>query len=459
MKEICRKALSFLKNMTVKQKIISASVVAVILITAILVPIIIVNTGKCDHVFDNACDTTCNECGETREVGAHDYTAADCDTPKTCKNCGATKGQNKEHTYDNACDADCNECNKTRVVQHNYSVLQNDETYHWYVCLVCERPDGENKTKHAYDNDCDTFCNTCGKERTTEHVPNSDDGDCTTAVTCSLCGNVTTPAKNHDFSGAWEKDESGHWHVCKNDGCSVTDTKASHISNDVENEPGAQLCAECGYESTVVIPHIHEWGTVKYEWNANYTKCTATRACIKNEQHVETESATITSEITIAASCVSNGEIVYTATFTNENFATQTETVEIPASTDDHEYGELTVEWNADYSDCVVSRYCSAGEHGDEELTKTISDNNGVKTVSVYDGSEDKIAVYVYKPKTSGNGYYLYSSEIKTTYYVNGSYGGNISVKTYDEEGNVLSEGNKLIFEGFAPDSDDSEFG
>ena len=29
----------------------------------------------------------------------------------------------------------------------------------------------------------------------------------------------------------------------------------------------------------------------------------------------------------------------------------------------------------------------------------------------------------------------------------------------YDEEGNVLSEGNKLIFEGFAPDSDDSEFG
>lgn len=209
----------------------------------------------------------------------------------------------------------------------------------------------------------------------------------------------------------------------------------------------------------MVIPHIHEWGTVKYEWNANYTKCTATRACIKNEQHVETESATITSEITIAASCVSNGEIVYTATFTNENFATQTETVEIPASADDHEYGELTVEWNADYSDCVVSRYCSAGEHGDEELTKTISDNNGVKTVSVYDGSEDKIAVYVYKPKTSGNGYYLYSSEIKTTYYVNGSYGGNISVKTYDEEGNVLSEGNKLIFEGFAPDSDDSEFG
>ena len=106
MKEICRKALSFLKNMTVKQKIISASVVAVILITAILVPIIIVNTGKCDHVFDNACDTTCNECGETREVGAHDYNAADCDTPKTCKICGATDGEALGHTAE-ADDGNC----------------------------------------------------------------------------------------------------------------------------------------------------------------------------------------------------------------------------------------------------------------------------------------------------------------------------------------------------------------
>ena len=325
-------------------------------------------------------------------------------------------------------------------------MLQNDETYHWYVCLVCERPDGENKTKHAYDNDCDTSCNTCGKERTTEHVPNSDDGDCTTAVTCALCGNVTTPAKNHDFSGAWEKDESGHWHVCKNDGCSVTDTKASHISNDVENEPGAQLCAECGYESTVVIPHIHEWGTVKYEWNANYTKCTATRACIKNEQHVETESATITSEITIAASCVSNGEIVYTATFTNENFATQTETVEIPASTDDHEYGELTVEWNADYSDCVVSRYCSAGEHGDEELTKTISDNNGVKTVSVYDGSEDKIAVYVCGAVVSPGVYYISEDAIKEEALILAGGFADGAATTYVNLAEKVSGGEQIYF-------------
>ncbi len=32
----------------------------------------------------------------------------------------------------------------------------------------------------------------------TEHIPNADDGDCTTAITCSICGTVTTEAKeNH----------------------------------------------------------------------------------------------------------------------------------------------------------------------------------------------------------------------------------------------------------------------
>ena len=112
----------------------------------------------------------------------------------------AACGGKCEHTYDNACDATCNECGETRLVQHDYSVLQNDETHHWYTCSVCERPDGENKTTHVFDNDCDTTCNTCGKTRTTEHTPNEDDGDCTTPMTCTECSTVITAAKSHDFS-------------------------------------------------------------------------------------------------------------------------------------------------------------------------------------------------------------------------------------------------------------------
>ena len=55
---------------------------------------------ECNHTYDNACDVTCNECGEERTV-THDFNAADCDTPKTCSVCGATEGEATGHEYEN----------------------------------------------------------------------------------------------------------------------------------------------------------------------------------------------------------------------------------------------------------------------------------------------------------------------------------------------------------------------
>ena len=39
----------------------------------------------CEHAYDNDCDTTCNSCGETREVGEH----VDADKNQKCDKCGA----------------------------------------------------------------------------------------------------------------------------------------------------------------------------------------------------------------------------------------------------------------------------------------------------------------------------------------------------------------------------------
>ena len=100
------------------------------------------------------------------------------------------------HTYDNACDVACNECNQIRAARHDYSVIQNDETYHWYACSVCERVDGENKSKHGYDNDCDPSCNTCGKIRVTEHTGGT--ATCTHGKLCEVCGVEYDTAKNSD---------------------------------------------------------------------------------------------------------------------------------------------------------------------------------------------------------------------------------------------------------------------
>ena len=99
----------------------------------------------CKHAYDNACDTVCNECTETREVIGHAYDNA-CDT--VCNECTETR-EVIGHAYDNACDVACNECGETRFIQHDYSVLKTNESYHWYACSVCEREDGENKEKHT----------------------------------------------------------------------------------------------------------------------------------------------------------------------------------------------------------------------------------------------------------------------------------------------------------------------
>ena len=70
------------------------------------------DTPCATHTYDNACDTTCNVCGATRNVGAH----TDADTNGKCDNCDATIPCT--HTYDNGCDTTCNTCGATRNTAH-----------------------------------------------------------------------------------------------------------------------------------------------------------------------------------------------------------------------------------------------------------------------------------------------------------------------------------------------------
>lgn len=73
------------------------------------------------------------------------------------------------------------------------------------------------------------------------HTPLADDNDCTTPVLCAYCGNVAIATKQHDFTGALQSDETGHWQQCRNEGCSIESSKAVHTwQNDV--------CEVCGYQ-------------------------------------------------------------------------------------------------------------------------------------------------------------------------------------------------------------------
>ena len=106
---------------------------------------------ECFHVYDNACDASCNLCNKTRIVPDHAYDH-DCDVD--CNNCGATRNVGG-HVYDNACDTACNKCYETR-----------------------------NVSGHIYDHGCDTDCNVCGAHRNVSGHTYSDMYD----PNCNYCG-------------------------------------------------------------------------------------------------------------------------------------------------------------------------------------------------------------------------------------------------------------------------------
>ena len=76
------------------------------------------------------------------------------------------------------------------------------------------------------------------------------------------------------------------------------------------------------------IPALgHNYGTPAYAWAEDGSTCSATAICQRDESHVATENATITSAVTTAATCEGEGTTTYTATFENELFSTQTKAV------------------------------------------------------------------------------------------------------------------------------------
>lgn len=156
-------------------------------------------TTECAHVYSNACDTTCNLCGDTREVGSHVY-SSECD--KYCDNCSAVRVVHHQysnncdntcnlcfeirtvgdHIYDNACDFDCNECGDVRrTSSHVYDGI-NDAT-----CNVCGAIRETIHVVHVYDNDCDSICNECNATRVVSHAY---DHGCDTD--CNKCGFIRT---------------------------------------------------------------------------------------------------------------------------------------------------------------------------------------------------------------------------------------------------------------------------
>ncbi len=189
---------------------------------------------------DGYTPRTCSEHGEYKvNVVAHEghkWVDATCTAPKTCSVCDATEGEALGHTEENVPGkaATCTEtgltdgkkctvCGATTVAQQNIAALghapgawQTDGDKHWRVCATCENVVDE--AAHAA----------------------TDDGDCTTALTC-VCGHVITAAKESHTYGNWASTGSNtHKRQCTVTGCNATQTE-----NCSGGEATCQTLAKC----------------------------------------------------------------------------------------------------------------------------------------------------------------------------------------------------------------------
>ena len=90
-------------------------------------------------------------------------------------------------------------------------------------------------------------------------------------------------------------------------------------------------CMRChAYQTREVEALGHEWKEPSYTWSADNTSVTATRICTVNPAHVETETTQTSSKISKPATQSEEGEMVYTAVFTNPAFEPQTRVVVLP---------------------------------------------------------------------------------------------------------------------------------
>jgi len=199
------------------------------------------------HVYDHACDTDCNVCGETRTT-THNYKTSwskdktnhwhECSVCKDKKDAAAhTPGAEATETTAQTCTT-CGYVIKAALGhKHNYATTwATDGEGHWYTCAGCEEKGSY--AKHDFENACDKDCSICGYTRQTEHK----------------------------FAEIWAADTNNHWHACS--GCGLKQDETAHEPGAEATATNAQTCTICGYEITPAL------GSKEAEVSAKNTEAT-----------------------------------------------------------------------------------------------------------------------------------------------------------------------------------------
>lgn len=129
-----------------------------LILLAVLCVVMLAACGECEHDWEKAtCEEpkTCSECGETKgKAKGHEWVDATCEEPKTCSVCGETEGEPAEHVWTEATCEDASYC--ANCSHPNTDALGHDWVDATYdapkTCDRCGLTEGEPLPKPTSNN-------------------------------------------------------------------------------------------------------------------------------------------------------------------------------------------------------------------------------------------------------------------------------------------------------------------
>ncbi|MBE6653132.1 MAG: hypothetical protein E7610_06955 [Ruminococcaceae bacterium] len=243
--------------------------------------------NKCEHTYDNACDATCNDCGETREVSAHQWKDATCTTLKTCTVCGAAEGSalgHKPAEDDGNCltKITCSVCGTTTTPARDSHTGGTATCTEKAVCTACGTAYGTVDASNHIDENTDHACDReCGKTDLGAHADSAEDNDhvcdygcgatlnnheggeatCVSGKICDICKTVYSEmdSTNHASENYTYTDNGNGTHT-KTHECGVTVGEPENHT--IENH----VCTSCGAMEIVV-----SFDAGDFEWKTGDT--------------------------------------------------------------------------------------------------------------------------------------------------------------------------------------------
>ncbi len=211
---------------------------------------------KCSHKWGQWTETTsatcteegvqereCSECGETETSAisplGHDWEAATCTAPKTCKTCSTTEGTTNPHAY-------TVETVKDEALKSAATCAHGDIYYKSCSCGAISTNDADTFTvgeplshkDENYDHTCDYGCNTTFGE----HADSNTDND----HVCDYgCGAILESCSDAEDDGN---------HTC--DVCGHADVSAHSFGSATCKAPAT--CSECGATTGTTLQHEDE---------------------------------------------------------------------------------------------------------------------------------------------------------------------------------------------------------